>query len=161
MMINERKINLPIGLVKKLITPLFDPTVRKKEFIIDALLSMMTDQDLEMLMELLNKDKYTPFDKGMHVKFKPNPYFIDDYDQDILEDKGLLKDQMLYGIIKEDDSYLSGFNPYNSKMRVDVYVWDNNKLETTTTTIKTLKLIKCTKISIPYFKKIDIDKAKV
>ena len=149
MMINERKINLPIGLVKKLITPLFDPTVRKKEFIIDALLSMMTDQDLEMLMELLNKDKYTPFDKGMHVKFKPNPYFIDDYDQ------------MLYGIIKEDDSYLSGFNPYNSKMRVDVYVWDNNKLETTTTTIKTLKLIKCTKISIPYFKKIDIDKAKV
>tara|TARA_R110000737_G_scaffold348503_1_gene382463 strand:+ start:4186 stop:4668 length:483 start_codon:yes stop_codon:yes gene_type:complete len=147
-----RKINLPIKLVKKLIDPLFNKEIRDKQFVVDSLMAMLPDYQLEMFIEISNRTKFNILSKGEHVKFKPTGYFLDDYDEDILIDKGLYKDGYVYAYIVEDDSYSSTFNPYSHKMKVFVYLWKGDELEMNKVSINTLELISSPKCDIPYFK---------
>jgi len=150
---SDRKINMPIGLVKQMIDPLFTKSIRDKQFVIDAFISMLPDYNLEMFLELVARNKYTPVKKGSHVMFRPNRYFFDDYDQDTMIDMGLsTKDDYVYGIVLDDDSYSNDFNPYAHKMKVKIYVWYNNEFTYRKESINTMDLTVVKESDIPYFK---------
>ena len=150
---SDRKINMPIGLVKQMIDPLFIKSVRDKQFVIDAFISMLPDYNLEMFLELVSKNKYTPLKKGSHVMFKPDGYWFDDYDQDTMIDVGLsTNDNYVYGIVLDDDSYTSNFNPYAHKMKVKIYAWYDNELTYRKESISTMDLTVIKESDIPYFK---------
>ncbi len=150
---SDRKINMPISLVKQMIDPLFTKSIRDKQFVIDAFISMLPDYNLEMFLELVARNKYTPVKKGSHVMFRPNRYFFDDYDQDTMIDMGLsTKDDYVYGIVLDDDSYSNDFNPYAHKMKVNIYVWYDNEFTYRKESINTMDLNVIKESDIPYFK---------
>lgn len=151
-MIMEKKINIPMSMVKTLVEPLFIKSVRDKQFVVDALLSMVPEHTLVMFLELANLQSYKPLKKGMHVRFKRTKFYGSDYDADIMTDKGLLKDGYLYGYIDNDDSYHTEFNPYEPRMKVKYYVWSGSEVILLDDTVNTLDIEEFAKKDITYFK---------
>lgn len=151
-MIGEKKINMPMSMVKTLVEPLFIKSVRDKQFVIDALLTMVPESQLVMFLELANMQSYKPLEKGMHIRFKRTRFYGNDYDADLMVDKGLLKNGYLYGYIDDDDSYHKEFNPYEPRMKVKYYAWTGNDVIILDDTVDTLDIEKFEKENITYFK---------
>tara|TARA_R110000824_G_scaffold79883_2_gene201202 strand:- start:2337 stop:2831 length:495 start_codon:yes stop_codon:yes gene_type:complete len=151
-MTTEKKINIPMSMVKTLVEPLFIKSVRDKQFVVDALLSMVPEQQLVMFLEIANMQSYKTLEKGMHIRFKRTKFYGSDYDADIMVDKGLLKKGYLYGYIENDDSYHIEFNPYESRMKVKYYVWSDNKIILLDDTVNTLDIEEFPKENITFFK---------
>lgn len=147
----NRKINVPVKFIKEMIRSLFNTEAKKQNHIIEGLMSMLSDYQLEMFIELINTQDYIPIKQYSYVKFKPNKYYLDDYNKDVIEDLGLYKDGYLFAYVYDHDSYHSDFNSYSHKMKVKVYLISDGEMCEVKDTMNTLDLTPVDKLEIPYF----------
>ena len=63
------------------------------------------------------------------VKFQPNLYSLS-FDKDVMIDKGLMtEDGYVYGIVANDAGWQSDFNPYSESMKINMFIWKDNKIQ--------------------------------
>tara|TARA_R110000824_G_C15088852_1_gene665134 strand:+ start:382 stop:912 length:531 start_codon:yes stop_codon:yes gene_type:complete len=152
----NRRVKIPIETVKSILSPMFVKSIRDKSFVIDAFMSMITDNDIELLLELINRDSFKVLSQRDYVKFKPSNSIIDRFDIDLLEDAGLYKDGYMFGRLIDDSSWSSDFNPYYPSMKIGIFNHGKNIEDAMNDSdpfqINTMNIEPISKDSIPYFK---------
>ena len=155
----NRRVKIPIETVKSILSPMFVKSIRDKSFVIDAFMSMITDSDIELLLELMNRDSHKVLSQRDYVKFKPSKAIIDGFDIDLLEDSGLYKDGYMFGRLINDSSWSSDFNPYYPSMKIGIFNHgkniENAMNDSDPFQVDTMKIEPISKESIPYFKLIN------
>tara|TARA_R100000951_G_scaffold115112_1_gene122127 strand:- start:913 stop:1458 length:546 start_codon:yes stop_codon:yes gene_type:complete len=127
------------------------------ENVISILSTSLNRDHVSALMEMiLSKDVHIPLAVGDYVKAKPPAYHEGDkFEWDVLMDNGLAtEDKYVYGIITEDGSWSSEFDPYSHKMKVDLLYYDKELIKDNYS-ITTFSLQKVSKEDIPYFKQVE------
>ena len=156
---NENNYNISNNTANGLLESIID---KKKIMNTDNLNNIMSilkkglsSSNISALLEMmLTTNKYEPLAVADHVKIKPPSYHAgSEFEWDILIDKGLgTKDGYVFGTIKGDGSWSSGFDPFHSQMEVNVWYYDDNINGIIIKEIKTdtFSIIKVEKDDIPY-----------
>jgi len=109
--------------------------VKNREHMINLMYNYLSDHAISTLIDLLVTEKEPVLVKKGDVIYFPNDekYDIIDVDYDILRDNNIYAGQnKLFGIISDDKSYSTEFNPWYYKFDVDVITHDDKgKLITT------------------------------
>jgi len=118
--------------------------------------SLSSDHVNALLEMILSNEVYVPFAIGDYIKVQPPAYHAGDkFEWDVLMDNGLAtEDKYVYGIITEDGSWSSEFDPYSHKMKVDLLYYDKELIKDNYS-ITTFSLQKVSKEDIPYFKEVE------
>ena len=119
--------------------------------LVDVLFTLPEDSISSLLSISLLKTEYIPIKKNDAVKFQPNLY-SPPFDKDVMIDKGLMtEDGYVYGIVANDAGWQSDFNPYSESMKVNMFIWKDNKIQEFSETCLSSNLIIINKSEIPEF----------
>jgi hypothetical protein len=133
----------------------------KESAMMDSVIHMLTDSQLEFLIHIMFKPDYELLNINDYVKFKPGKYEFEDWDRDIMIDKGIMSsDGYMYGIIMGDTGYGTDFNPTHYKLKVTVLLCHNSVI-VQDHEVKTLDCIKIDPEDVKYNKLMEIWNEKV
>jgi hypothetical protein len=121
------------------------------ESILDILFVLPEEVITSLVSISLIKTEHTLIKINDTVKFKPNMYSVP-YDKDIMIDKGLMtEDGYVYGIVLDDTGWSSEFNPYSENMKVNIFIWKNDKVDKFEVTSTSCNLIIIDESKLPKF----------
>lgn len=125
----KRNINISDNAGAIIILESIKTNQKNRNHIVDLLYNHLSDHAISTIIDLAITDKEPTLVKKGDVIYFPNDekYDIIDVDIDVLRDNNVYAgDNKLYAIIKDDQSYSSGFNPWYHKFDVDVISHDDN-----------------------------------
>tara|TARA_R110000823_G_scaffold11298_9_gene38558 strand:+ start:845 stop:1378 length:534 start_codon:yes stop_codon:yes gene_type:complete len=106
---------------------------KNKKYLVDLLLTLSEDSISALINLSLMKDKYVPIKLNDSVKYKhPNYSIHNKEEREIMIDKGLMDaDGYIFGSVIGDGAWssIAEFNPYFNFMKVNFYIWSNDKME--------------------------------
>ena len=130
--------------IEKITYKLISDTLEKGEitpFIVKMMISYLTDdQRGAILDEITNERQSIEFMKHDKIWFDPkdNKYELKDcYEEDIMKDKKLMDEHgNIMGMIRDDNNYQDGVNPYATEYKVNAWIGYNDDGFATTKEIR-------------------------
>ena len=157
---SNKTVTLPEITTQKIFNQIVDPRAvtnkMNKDYICDMIFSALDESTIQHIITLmLMDDEYKVLSVGDYVRVNPISYHENqEYHPDVLKDMGLMHSSgKVYGLIKGDASWQSGYNPFYGKLKVDLHYHEEDKqLKLVERDINPLELEYVSKGHIAYYK---------
>lgn len=157
---SNKTVTLPEITTQKIFNQIIDERAvtnkLNKDYIADMVFSALDESTIQHIITLMLMDEeYKVLSIGDYVRVNPISYHEgQEYEPDVLKDMGLMHSTgKVYGCVKGDASWQSGYNPFYGKLKVDLHYHDEDKqLKLVERDINPLELEYVSKGHIAYFK---------
>ena len=131
-------------MIDKLLDPIFNSSIKNIKTLKNAIKSMVSESDIDMLMYILCEENYQHLNQGDIITWKPEKWEIKDtVEMDRMIDAGLMVDGYLFGKVINSSDYKDEFNPFYYEMKVEAFlIGKDGNIHPYEMAIKTLKLNK-------------------
>ena len=157
---SNKTVTLPEITTHKIFKQIIDAKAiavkENKNYIADMIFSALDESTIQHIITLMLMDnEYKVLSIGDYVRLNPISYHEgQEYESDVLKDMGLIHSSgKVYGRIKDDASWSSGYNPFYARLKVELlYHNEDKKLKLVEKDINPLELEYVSKGHIAYFK---------